>query len=147
MVIETLVATVVAALVPYFKKGAEEFAASVGKDVYEKVKGIVAAIQGKRARDEELDNVYSLTEKKPDAYGDLLRSVLAERLKADPAFASELEKLVATLGPVVNVQQWMNKAEGVIGAAVGTMGGGTLNVGQTFTEAKDVVGAKIDKLG
>ncbi|HUC85437.1 MAG TPA: hypothetical protein VL970_09615 [Candidatus Acidoferrales bacterium] len=145
-----LAAGVIAALTPYAKKAAEEFAGEVGKAVFEKTKSLMGWIKTKLGGDPTAAEVVKRFEDQPDRYGPLLEDVLRERLEANPGLADELSRLVEDLkktGPAVSVVFKMKQAEEAVGLRVKKMTRGQAHVNLEIEEGRKITGADIEELG
>ncbi|MDQ3795976.1 MAG: hypothetical protein M3316_09990, partial [Actinomycetota bacterium] len=99
----TLAANVVAVLAPYVAVGAQEFAKSVGKEAYEKAKGMLAALRAKWTGDQEATDALTRFEEKPERYAPVLEDVLNEKLAEDKELAAVLSTLLNEMGPSLEV--------------------------------------------
>lgn len=142
-----VVSSVIAVLMPYVSKGAEEFAHLVGQAAFEKVKGLYETLKARWAGDHEASDTLANFEQKPSRYQAALEDILKEKLNQDSALLAELASRLKDLGPVLNVVQNLKGAEGVVGAQVEELAGGRVNVAQDIEGGKNIVGAKIGKMG
>jgi hypothetical protein len=133
----TLAANVVAVLAPYVAVGAQEFAKSVGKEAYEKAKGMLAALRAKWTGDQE----------KPERYAPVLEDVLNEKLAEDKELAAVLSTLLNEMGPSLEVVQQMEEGRRVMGLEAEEMAGGKATVRQDIGTGEDVTGARIRRIG
>jgi hypothetical protein len=147
MLVETLVSTVVSVLLPYVAKGGEEFVKEAGKAAFEKVKSLFQTLKAKLTGDKEASEALENFEQKPARYQSVLEQVLSDKLSQDPALAAELEKHLKEMGPELQIIQKMKKGEKVTGLEADEMAGGKAKISQDIEEAKDVIGAKIKKIG
>jgi hypothetical protein len=143
-----LATTVVAILLPFLKRGAEEFATAVGKAAAEKVQGIFTRVRRWFADDEQAtSSLEALEGERADLYVPVVEGILAEKLKDDEAMREQLQRLVDELGPTLSIVQEMEEAKRVIGLRAGTLSSGSVEVTQKIGTAEDVTGAHIDKIG
>ena len=143
----SLAANVVAVLAPYAAVGAQEFARNVGKEAYEKAKGMLAALRAKWAGDEEATDALTRFEEKPERYAPVLEDVLKEKLAEDKELAAVLSTLLNEMGPSLEVVQKMEEGRKVTGLEAEEMTGGRATVDQDIETGEDVTGAKIRRIG
>lgn len=142
-----VVSSVMAVLMPYVTKGAEAFAHLAGQAAFEKVKGLYESLKARWAGDREASDTLANFEQKPSRYRSALEDILKEKLGQDSALLAELANRLKEMGPVLNVVQKLQGAEGVVGAQVDELAGGRVNVAQDIEGGKNIVGAKIGKIG
>src|SRR5215212_2239628 len=143
----SLAANVVAVLAPYAAVGAQEFARNVGKEAYEKAKGMLAALRAKWAGDEEATDALTRFEEKPERYAPVLEDVLKEKLAEDKELAAVLSTLLNEMGPSLEVVQKMEEGRRVMGLEAEEMTGGRATVDQDIGRGEDVTGARIRRIG
>ena len=143
----TLAANVVAVLAPYVAVGAQEFAKSVGKEAYEKAKGMLAALRAKWTGDQEATDALTRFEEKPERYAPVLEDVLNEKLTEDKELAAVLSTLLNEMGPSLEVVQQMEEGRRVMGLEAEEMAGGKATVRQDIGTGEDVTGARIRRIG
>jgi hypothetical protein len=146
-VIAGLAANVVAVLAPYAAMGAQEFAKSVGKEAYEKAKGMLAVLKAKWTADEEATDALSRFEEKPERYAPVLEDVLREKLAEDEELAAVLSTLLNEMGPSLKVVQRMEEGCRVMGIEAEEMTKGEATVRQDIGRGEDVTGARIRHIG
>lgn len=144
--IADLVTNVMAVLMPYVTKGAEEFTRAAGQAAYEKAKSLLATLKARWAGDKEATENLDRFEEKPQRYQPVLEDILKEKLTEDKDLANELAQLLKEIGPTLEVIQKMKEAEDVTGLKAKEMGG-TAKVTQEIEKAKKVTGAEIDCIG
>ena len=88
--------TLAAIAAPFVAKGAEAFSNAAGEKLGAKVGELCQAVINKFKSDSDAEETLALAQKKPDSKGrqSALEEVLAEKLEADPDFASKVQKLV-----------------------------------------------------
>jgi hypothetical protein len=143
----SLVSGVMGVLVPYIKKGAEEFISSAGKDAFEKSKAILETLKRKWSGDKEATETLEHFEEKPDRYKSAIEDILKEKLSQDKEFAEELQKMLKDMGPELEIIQKMKTAENVTGLEADEIIEGKAKVTQEIEKARDVTGAKIKRVG
>lgn len=91
--------TLAAIAAPFLAKGAEAFSKSAGDKLGGKVGELCQAVVNKFKGDSDAEETLALAQKKPDSKGrqSALEEVLAEKLEADPDFASKVQRLVDEL--------------------------------------------------
>lgn len=143
----TIATAVLGILAPFAKKGAEEFIRTAGELGYERAKRLFATLKDRWAGDEEATAVLTQFENKPERYEGVLEDVLKEKLQADAGLSAELDQQLRELGPQLQIIQRMNTGEAVTGAEIGEVREGRIGVEQDIKEGKGVIGAKIGTLG
>ena len=149
-IIMTLAANAVAYLVPYVKKGAEEFAGDVGKAATGKVKNLLNALKTRLSGDKEATDQLIYFEKDPETYKSVLETILQKRLDQDTDLAAELEILIKEIketSPNLEVYIKMTEGEDVTGMKAKEMKKGKAKVDIGIVKGKKVVGVEIDRIG
>ena len=84
---------------PFVAKGADTFSKSAGAKLGAKVGDLCQAVADKFRGDSDAEETLALAQKRPDSKGQqsALEEILAEKLKADPDFASNVQRLVDEL--------------------------------------------------
>ncbi len=134
-----LATKVLAILLPFVVKGAEEFAGKVGDATYEKTKS--------RSGDKEATETLAHFVEKPERYKLALEDILQEKLAEDKDLASKLSQLLNEIGPVLEIVQQMEDGKNITGLKAKEMRGGTAKVTQDITNAEGVTGAEFDTIG
>lgn len=143
----SLAVKVVDVLVPYVTIGAKEFVRTAGKDAYEKAKGLFETLKMRWSEDKEASEALEKFEKKPGRYQPVIEDVLKEKLDNETGLADELQKILNNMGPEIEIIQKMAVAEGIVGLETDEMVSGKVKVEQEFNEGKDVIGARIKRIG
>jgi hypothetical protein len=147
MMMEAFAATIIGLIAPYLAKGAEEFAKAVGKEAFDQCKRLTDRLQrwwqGNPVASVTVDNFA----KDPQNYGGVLGHLLATDLAKDPQLATELQQIVDSMGPNVEVVQKIDIGKGVTGAEIGELVAGSVNVRQEIRDAQSVIGFKANKVG
>lgn len=89
----------IAALSSYLSKGAEAFFQSVGEDAAEKVGNLYESIKAKFKGDSYAEQTLARMEENPSDEGrqSAMQSVLFDKIKSDPKFASNLSQLLENI--------------------------------------------------
>lgn len=149
-IIATLAANAVAVLIPYVKKGAEEFASEVGNAATEKVKILLNTLKTRLSGDKEAAGNLERFEEKPERYKSALEDNLLEKLDQDKNLAAELEKLLKEIkdaSPNIDVYIKMTEGEDVTGIRGKEMKKGKAKVSMEIEKGKNVTGADIEQIG
>jgi hypothetical protein len=101
----------------------------------------------KWSEDEEATEVLEKFEKKPERYQPVVEDILKEKLEKEMGLADELQKILDNIGPKIEIIQKMAVAEGIVGLEVDEMVCGKAKIEQEFDEGKDVIGARIKRIG
>jgi hypothetical protein len=142
-----LASTTMGILMPYVKKGAEQFISSAGKEAYEKSKAILGILRKRWLEDKEATETLERFEQKPDRYKSALEDILNEKLAQDKGLAEELQKRLIDMDPDLEIIQKMNTAENVIGLEADEVVRGRAKVTQEIEQVKNVTGARIKRIG
>jgi hypothetical protein len=142
-----LASSIMGVLMPFVKKGAEEFISSAGKDAYEKSKTILENLKSRLSGDEEAVETLKHFEEKPERYKSAVEDILREKLAQDKGLAGELQRMLKDMGPNLDIIQKMKTAENVTGLQVDKIMSVRAKVIQEIERAKDVTGAKIKRIG
>jgi vacuolar-type H+-ATPase subunit I/STV1 len=145
--IGTLVTSVMAVLMPYVAKGAEEFARVAGEAAYNKAKSLLDTLKARLSGDKEATDSLTRFEEKPERYQPVVEDILKEKLAEDQALAEELKKLLKEMGPELEIIQKMRVGKKVVGLEADEIAGGQAKVTQEIDEAEDVTGAKFGRIG
>jgi hypothetical protein len=96
MVIEAVAVGAVAILKQYLSKSGEGFAKKVGEKLADKVGQLYHSVKSKFENDPDAKKTLAWTEEDPNSTARLsaLEGVLSEKLRSDPNFAMELDRLV-----------------------------------------------------
>lgn len=91
--------TLASVAAPFLAKGAEAFSKGAGEKLGAKVGELCQAVIDKFRGDTDAEGTLALAQKRPDSKGqqNALEEILAEKLKADPDFASNVQRLVDEL--------------------------------------------------
>lgn len=137
-------------LLPFAKKAFEAFADEAGKKVFGKTAELLGRLKAHLSSEPIAADVLNRFEQSPDRYQPLLTDMLIERLRAEPALASELANSLEEIrksAPELHIVQDVVKAQMLVGADIGTAAAGRISVQQKVGDVGYVVGAKIDKIG
>lgn len=109
---------------PFVAKGAEAFSKSAGDKLGGKVGELCQAVVNKFKGDSDAEETLALAQKKPDSKGrqSALEEVLAEKLEADPDFASNVQRLVDELQKGVTKTAFDQRGQTVHGAQTNIAG-------------------------
>jgi hypothetical protein len=143
----SLASSVIGVLMPYAKKGAEEFISSAGKDAYEKSKAILETLKRRWSGDEEATETLEHFEQKPERYKSAIEDILEEKLAQDKDLAEELQKILKDMGPDLEIIQIIKTAENITGLEADDFIKGKAKVTQEMDHAKDVTGTRIKRIG
>src|SRR5437588_12416145 len=89
-----LATKVVAVLLPFVSKGAEEFSSKVGDAAYEKAKKLLSTLKQRWSWDTEATESLVRFEQKPERYKVVLEDILQEKLIEDHDLSSQLTQLL-----------------------------------------------------
>lgn len=145
-----LAGNAVAALMPFFKKGAEEFSGELGKAAAEKVKGLLGIIKRRLSGDSEAAPVLENFEQKPERYNSALIDILKEKLDKDQDFVEQIERSLREIkeaSPVLNVYLKMAEGKNVTGAEIDEIVKGNVKVDMDIQKGESVTGAKVKRIG
>src|SRR6266702_483262 len=137
-----LATKVVAVLLPFVSKGAEEFASKIGDAAYEKAKNLLATLKQRWSGDKEATESLMRFEEKPERYKPVLEDILVEKLTEDHDLAAQVARLLQEMGPTLEVIQQMEEGKNIIGIKATEMRRGRARVTQDITKAEGVTGAE-----
>jgi len=146
----SIAATAVAALTPYLKKAAEDFAGKAGELALEKVKALFQTLKDKFSADGYMQGTLERFEKDPDKFAPAVQQVIEEAAAEDDSFARDVETLVQEIeavGPSIKVVQKIKRAREVLGVEADDVGSGSIDVRQDIGNATKVTGVKLGKVG
>jgi hypothetical protein len=103
MAIEAIVASAVSILAPYVAAGGKKAAEVVGEGLAKQAGNLLGRIRSWFSGDEEATSTLAKFEEKPARYSTSIEDILREKIEADPAKLSELEQLVESMGPRLEV--------------------------------------------
>ena len=142
-----LTTKVVAVLLPFMSKGAEEFASKVGDAAYEKAEAFLSTLKQRWSGDKEATESLSRFEKKPERYRVVLEDILQEKLAEDHNLAVQVARLLQEMGPSLEIIQHMEEGTDIIGLRAKEMRSGRASITQDIIKAERVTGAEFDTLG
>ena len=140
-------ANAIAILLPYIKKGAEEFARVAGENAAEKAKSLLNTLKARWKGDKEATENLERFEEKPERYQFVLKDILKEKLAEDKDLAADLAEILNALGPTLDVIIKMKEAENVTGVKIGEFTDGKISSKIDIEKGKNIRGAEIDYLG
>src|SRR6266853_2041919 len=126
---------VMAVLLPFVTKGAEEFASKVGDAAYEKAKTLLTILKQKWSGDKEATESLVLFEKKPQRYQAVLEDILQEKLVEDHDLATQVVQLLQEMGPTLEIIQQMEEGKNIVGLKAREMRGGRARILQEMAQA------------
>lgn len=144
---ETLAASVIALVTPYFVKGAEEFAKEAGGAAFETVKALAERLRQWWSGDPVAAAAGENLAKEPEEYASLLGQRLNTALAKDKNLAADLTKLTSSAGPYADIVQNIQMAHGVTGAKIKSVIAGHLQITQTVSDGVNVIGLEADTFG
>lgn len=133
-------------LAPYIAKGADALAEEIGKKIPGTVGGLIKGLFGRWSGKKEAEILRDFVAD-PQAHRDTFSATLMDKLRSDPTLAAALKALIEEEKPEVFIKQVVNNSERVIGATVEEITSGNLKVEQHMTGSREVIGARIGKLG
>jgi hypothetical protein len=108
---------------------------------------LLTTLRSRWTGDREASENLERFEEKPDRYRPVFEDILTEKLASDRSLATDVERILKEMGPTLDIVQRMDRGEQVVGLEAKEMVGGSARIEQDIKEAKDVKGAKIDRLG
>jgi hypothetical protein len=146
-VVIDLTTKIMAVLLPFVSKGAEEFASKVGDAAFEKAKAILATLKQKWSGDKEATETLTRFEAKPERYKTVLEDILQEKLVTDNDLVLKLTRLLQEVGPSLKIVQQMEEGKNITGLEATQMKRGAAEIIQDVTRAEGVIGARFDTIG
>lgn len=148
--IETIAAGVIAILTPYVKKGAQKIIDEAGEVAKKKIGELLDTLKKRFSGDKEATDQLEYFEKDPETYKPVMEKILQRRMGEDQTLVEELGKLLKEIedaDPNLKVVIKMDKVDKAVGAEVGHLKDGTVEVDMEIKEGNDITGAKVDKIG
>jgi len=142
-----LATKVVAVLLPFVSKGAEEFATKVGDTAYEKAKKLLSTLKQSWSRDAEATESLVRFEQKPERYKTVLEDILQEKFVEDHNLAAQVAQLLQEMRPILEIIQQMKEGKNITGLKAKEMRSGRACISQDIVKAQEVIGAEFDTLG
>jgi|SRR5579884_3863964 len=139
-----LATKVVAIMLPFVSKSAEEFATKAGDSAYEKAKALFATLKHKWSGDKEATEALAHFEQKPERYKEVFNDILQEKLSEDKDLAAAITRLLQEMGPTVKIFQKLEALEDSTAVEVDRMKSGSMNIDQ---DAKDINRTKLIDFG
>ncbi len=121
---------VMAVLLPFITKGAEEFASKVGDAAYEKAQTLLTLLKQRWSGDHEAKESLALYEQKPQRYQAVLEDILQEKLAEDHDLFIQVVRLLQEMGPTLEIIQHMEEGKNIIGLEAREMKSGRARVTQ-----------------
>ena len=143
----TVASTILAALVPFAKKGAEKIAESIGSDGYEKAKGLISYLKTRWSGDKAAEGALVGFQEDPDAFRMALEHTLKKKLTTDKDLARQLTIFIEEIEPALTVVQKIKTADNITGVEAGEIVEGSVKVSQKVESANAIVGVKVNRLG
>jgi hypothetical protein len=147
MGLEVLVPLLMGALLKVVGKVGDGALGAVEDAAKDAAGGVFSRIRSWWSQDKTASADLARFEEEPDVYQPVVQARLIRKLAAEPAMQAELAAMMEQAGPRVEVFQTIAAAHGITGARVGEMLAGRLHVEQDITDASDVTGADITRLG
>jgi hypothetical protein len=116
MAIEAIVASAVSILAPYVAAGGKKAAEVVGEALADQTGKLLGRIRSWFSGDDEATSTLAKFEEKPARYAASVEDILREKIEADPAKQAELQRLLETMGPRIEV---FIKVRSLAGEAIG----------------------------
>ena len=138
---------VMAVLLPFVAKGAEEFASKVGDAAYEKAKTLLTVLKQKWSGDKEATESLVRFEEKPERYKMVLEDILQEKLAADHDLAAQVARLLHEMGPTLEIIQQMEEGKDILGLKAKELRSGSYRVAQDITKGEGITGVELDTGG
>jgi hypothetical protein len=139
-----LIASAMTVLAPYLPSAAEGFAKGAGAGAFEGASKLLKCLVSLFRDDGKAAPVLSGFSDDPELYRGALEKLLQRRASADPAFASELRRLVEDAQATVRLDQTVDQAETLTGIRTAEISRGDVRVEQHATAVGQVTG--IDQL-
>lgn len=134
-------------LIPYVKKGAEQFAKDVGVATCEKVEGLAKTLKAKLSGDKKATDIIGYFEEDPESFRPALEKIIQKKVEQDKELAAELDQRLKNIGPDLKIIQKMKEAEEVTGLKAEEMTEGTAEVVQDIEKGKKITGMEISRIG
>src|SRR5205807_428208 len=138
---------VMAVLLPFVSKGAEEFASKVGDAAYEKAKTLLTVLKQKWSGDKEATESLALFEQKPQRYQAALEDILQEKLVEDHDLVIQLVQLLQEMGPTLEIIQHLEEGKDILGLKAKELRSGRYRVTQDVAKGERITAVDLDTGG
>ena len=138
---------VMAVLLPFITKGAEEFATKVGDAAYEKAKALLSTLKQRWLGDKEATESLVRFEEKPERYKMVLEDILQEKLAEDHDLAAQVARLLQEMGPTLEIIQQMEEGKDILGLKAKELRKGRYRVTQDIAKGEGITGVELDTGG
>lgn len=146
-IIMTLAGKVMSLLVPYAASTAQDFINTIGELGYEKAKTLLNKLKAKWSGDTGSSVILEKFENEPEQFKAAMEAILQQKLSQDQTLVEELSKMMIEMGPTLEIIQRMDEAENITGLEAQEMSRGKVSIEQDVKKAKNLTGAKIDRIG
>lgn len=147
MGLEVLIPILMGALIRVAGRAGDGVLDAVQEQSKDTAMGLFGRIRSWWSSDAAASRDLESFQSEPDIYSPVIEARLIRKLTEEPAVRDELEQIVTALGPKVEVFQHIAAAHRITGATIGTMISGSVAVRQEITDAEDVTGVEVRKLG
>lgn len=142
-----VIASVLGVVAPYLSIGADAFARQVGRETGEKVGELFETWAKRHTGNAQAEQTLDDFRAEPRRHARAVAELLLSELESDQGFADELNRLLKGIEPEINVIQNIGNAQHIVGADVGSLRNGRVNVGQTIESAGVVKGYVGNEVG
>ncbi len=138
---------VIAVLLPFVSKAAEEFATQAGDTAYKKAELLWTTLHQKWSKDKEATKALTRFEQEPEQYKSTLEYFLQDRLPDDADLLASLRQILQSKQPTLDIHQHiMEEGKKITGVKAKAIKSGSINVSQDIKSAEEVVGVDITDL-
>jgi hypothetical protein len=145
--LELLIPILMGALLRAAGRAGDGVLDAVQDQARETATGVFARIRSWWSSDPAASRDLESFQSEPEIYSPVIEARLVRKLTEDLPIRAELEHMITGLGPQVEVFQRIATAHGITGAKIDEMTSGNVHVRQDISDANDVTGVDIRKLG
>lgn len=138
---------VMAVLLPFVTKGAEEFATKVGDAAYERAKTLLSTLKQKWSGDKEATESLVHFEEKPERYKMVLEDILQQKLAEDHDLVIQVVQQLQEMGPTLEIIQQMEEGKDILGLKAKELRSGRYRVTQDVAKGEGITGVELDTGG
>jgi len=143
----TLATAALTILTPFVKDASKELVKAVSQIGVDKAKDLVAWLKHRFADDPAAAKDLSRFEADPDKFEAGLESTIKEKAEQDPTFATELERRVDEIGPMIVVFQDIKKGKNIKAVDADEIRSGRVSVTQRADDVEEMTGVVAKKIG
>ena len=143
----TLATAALTILTPLVKDAGKELVKTVGQVGVDKARELASWLKQRFAGDPIASKDLTRFEADPDKFEAGLETTIKEKAAQDAAFATELNRRLDEIGPMIVVFQSIKKGRNVTGMIADEIASGRVGVTQQAEDVDGMTGVNVKKLG